>query len=382
MKRILVIASAKGFFTFEYLRNVVDFEKYHVDIANVDSVDSVIPSQYELFYKRNNINVLNYTIDLSPRFHKFKMLVNRSRNIRKLNIVKKYDIVHILYVSEEAVGVMLRRKHIKTICTVFGSDVLRAKKIKKPIIKYIFNKCDRITVATQYMNDFVLKTYGTKLQSKMYRVDFGNSNIEYVKGVLSENNGKENCRLFGLPEDKILVFVGYNGSPAHKHIETIKELEKMSDINRDRIHVVLHCAYALNDNYKQKLLQYANDSPISISLITDYLTGVDLIKFRSCCDIMTNLQPTDALSSSMLEYLALGSIVIKGNWLHYSELTSSNSFVISISDYDSLSATIDDIVERLPEYKKLTKCNYETAYKLCSWNYQGTKWKELIDELL
>lgn len=376
---MLIIGNASAFFTIEFIKNAIDLSKLSVDVVNIENSNVEMTKQQIEFYKSNDICVYDYRVLISRRHHFSKLLYSRIKNSLKMYIVRKYDIVNLHYITEEAVAVSLYAgKKTKIISTVYGSDVLRANSLKKKVLKYVFKKSSYITAATDYLKEYILNHYGKKLNEKIYKVDFGNTNIEYVKQVVSFENQNDNKSLFGFPLDKVIIFVGYNGNPAHRHIDILHTFEKLPKDIISKIYVVFHCSYALGDEYKNTLEYELNESVIEGRIVTDFLSGLDLIRFRNCGDIMLNLQATDVLSGSMLEYLAVGSVVIKGDWLHYPELDSKGAYILSIDSFESLNNTVIDIVMNYNSYRNRTDKNFDIVYSLISWEYQRPRWNKLL----
>ena len=112
----------------------------------------------------------------------------------------------------------------------------------------------------------------------------------------------------------------------------------------------------------------------------DFLVGKDLIEFRNCGDVLLNLQQTDVLSASMMENIALGNLVIKGEWLRYPDLEENNVKLINIESMDNLSSVIKDIVTEPALYHADMNINSDTAYKMISWTNHVPIWRSVIEE--
>ena len=378
MKNILIIGNANSIFVKDYIKHVIDFEEFHVDIIDIGDKREGIRESHLEYYKNNNIQIFNFRINIEGKFRKQRVIFSRIKNIIGLKKFRDYDIIHVHYITEEAIALPIFKPNSKIILTVYGSDVLRAKRYKQILLNKIFNYSDIITIATTNLRSFVLDHYKKSFANKIVMVDFGIESIELIKEVRKDYN-KAQCKIaFGLPTDKISIFVGYNGSPAQRHIEIVEQLEMLPTQIKERICLVLHCGYSLSESYKDSIIKCLNESSFQSKLITDYYSGTDLIKLRMCCDILLNLQPTDALSSSMLECLACGSIVIKGDWLQYDELEERGVNIVSIPKINCLNEIISEIISDPEVYFTKNKKNYDVVYNMISWNIQGDKWRALL----
>ena len=379
MKKILLIASASSRFTYEYISEVIPLKEYEVDIANIDKKGTEIKKDIKEYYRLNDITILDFSVNINNKFHKLRILLSRLNNFFRLRIVKKYDVIHVHYITEDSAAIpFFSKKRTKILITVYGSDILRAKKWKILLLRSVFNRATIVTIATDYLANRLIEFYGSEIRQKLRKCTFGTKNIEYVKLCLDKYSVNDCKRLYHIPTDKLVVFAGYNGSPAHRHIQILNLLDKLPDKIRNQLCLVFHCGYALADEYKNKLIASMKEHNISTFLITDFFTGEDLIKLRMCADVMLNLQPTDALSASMLESVAVGSIVIKGDWLIYPELEKKGVRMFSIKSMDELPEIIVDISKKKHYYEEQLKGNTKKIYEMLSWNYCKENWKKLL----
>lgn len=380
MKKILLIASASSRFTYEYISEVIPLKEYEVHIANIDRKGTGIKKDIKEYYKLNNITILDFSVKISSKFHKLCILLSRLSNIFRLRIAKKYDIIHIHYITEDSIAVpFFSKKVTKVLITVYGSDMLRAPKWKILLLRGVFKRATKVTVATDYVANKLLEFYGDDIKCKLRKCYFGTKNIEHVKLCLDKYSVHDCKQLYNIPTDKLTIFPGYNGSPAHRHIQILELLDGLPKQIRNQLCLVFHCGYALTDEYKNRLITSMKEHNILTFLITDYFTGEELIKLRMCADVMLNLQPTDALSASMLESIAVGSIVIKGDWLVYPELKRKEVMLLSIKRMDDLPELISDIIVKKHDYNDQLRGNAKKIYEMLSWNYCRNNWKKLLE---
>lgn len=381
MQKILMVAAANNFWTIEYIRGVIDFENASVDIADIGSADSSLTEAQKEYYAEKNINVLDFRIKVTGKLRKLNLLRQRIRNICKMRAVKKYDVVILHYVTEESLGALLfKPRNTKVIPYYHGSDLLRANRVKRKINKRVLKKCPCAVVTVKQMREYISSNYGEEAANKTKVLHFGVSNLDYLDAV---TNGftKEQCReRFGMPKDKTVIFVGYNGNPAHKHLQIIEELNKLPQEVKDGLYLACHCSYALQDSYRAELEKAIEASSIECGLFFDFLEGSDMMQFRNCGDIFLNLQPTDALSASMLENMALGNIAVKGDWLAYDELDDLDAYILSVPSIEALPDLIREILPKMEDYKTKCASNGRIIYDFLSWNGIREKWRDIISD--
>lgn len=269
-----------------------------------------------------------------------------------------YDIVHINGVSPFSfVAALFADKDARVVVSYWGSDLLRASKAGLVLMQPLLKRADIITVGSSYLKKRLCQLFPKQFCSKISIALFGTNVANHVHQFAVHHTREECKALFSLPIGKLCIFIGYSGSPAHQHVEIAHTLESLPESIRQKIALVFHCSYGLEDNYRSELKALVADSGIECFLITDFLSGDKLAALRMCADIMLNLQVTDSLSASMLESMEAGAIVIKGDWLVYPELEARAPFLLSIPSIKALPGLITNIVENTEHYRKQTERN-------------------------
>jgi hypothetical protein len=82
------------------------------------------------------------------------------------------------------------------------------------------------------------------------------------------------------------------------------------------------------------------------------------------------------MTSSMLEHLAAGSVVITGKWLPYGSLEEIGVYFIRINKVDDLKETLLEVIKHLDVHLELSKKNREIMLKLMSWETNKWSWYE------
>ena len=102
--------------------------------------------------------------------------------------------------------------------------------------------------------------------------------------------------------------------------------------------------------YIDEVVKEATDAGFSCKAVTSFLSYEKMAKYEECIDILISMQTTDQLSSSILENLYCGNIIVAGKWLPYEMLRDMGLFFVSFEDGEELKDVIEDIISRLDEY--------------------------------
>ena len=155
----------------------------------------------------------------------------------------------------------------------------------------------------------------------------------------------------------------------------------MSDADKQKIHLICHCGYPKlspeDEQYKQ-IKRAIENSGCTGSIITEFLTGEKLVRLRCCCDVMFNLQKTDAMSASMQENLAARGIVVVGEWLNYAALDDNGVYYNNISDFSEIKPKLEDIINNFDSYHEKTTENPQKIYSLLSWKPIKNDWLKAL----
>lgn len=377
---VLIIGNLNSKFVFEYVSEVLakNLTNTRIAIATFNKKLSDIDPLKKSFCEDNRIEI----ICLGEEISKKPVLLLPFRAIRrffKTRFCKKFDVIQMLFVHcIESVGCCFwAKKKSRIILSFFGSDLLRSSRRQLKMMRFSIKRANYITLGSNNMINAFQDRFSNTFNQKTKKIDFGSINAEHLKENVLKVDYPACKHRFNISETKISILCGYNGSRGQRHIEIIKSLSKLPASIKNKIELVFHLAYGCNDSYKNQIVEEARQSNISFVIVDEYLTGINLVEFRKSIDVMLNLQPTDALSNSMMESLFVGSIVIKGKWLDYPDLVEIGVFFLSIDSVDNLNEAIEKIVSNYSEYKGKTK-NNNRCYDLMSWNTYKAKWIELL----
>ena len=99
-----------------------------------------------------------------------------------------------------------------------------------------------------------------------------------------------------------------------------------------------------------------------------------MAEYALVSDIMVHVQTTDQLSSTMLEEMYAGSVVVAGSWLPYASLHNKGIFFLDTDSIDGLSGILEEVIVNIDEYKLKCKDNASLVYENSSWESVSGKW--------
>lgn len=375
-KKLLLLGSAASIYTKDYIDYVL-FDRYQIGIANTDS--SHVSVEYQDFYDSKGIKIYNIAGNAT----------HHNKIIRKLNLylgrllafflaIGFYDVIHVHYVGSYSDLLCFLPSSKKLILSIYGSDLLRANKRRMNFMKRIYIRADKITVATDYLKQYFLQAYrNLKLEFKITEADLGDKNLDFASEI-NKQFTREQCKAeCGVPIEKICVHIGYNGRSQQQHIEIIREMKKLPEKMKQQLYLIIPCGYSLTDHYCMQLEAELKNSDLEGKIDKTYYDGKALMIYRKTADYFINMQTTDVMSSSMIEYLSVGARMLQGGWLKYYELDNH----IKVYKADRIADLKIEFVKMFEENYEYTKEEVEFASHYLLWDDRKEAWVKMMDNL-
>lgn len=368
---ILYVADGNSIHSYRYLDKV---------LTNDNVVDLV-----SFYYKKSGIKDIS---DVNKYYIKpYKTIVGRIINgyllVREmLACKKKYDCMQVDYIS--IINLLFVKRLLiltpKLILTFYGSDLFRTKKVFSIWIRVFLNKAYKINLLSQGMLDYFHSVYGYKYDEKINLCDFGNSLIEPIDDV-QLSMGKIACKNYlGCESDSLLISIGYNAIKEQQHLKLIKALNSLDVADKNKkLTLVLHLYGKRNRAYINKIVRTIVNSGLKYIIIDRYLDDREMAILRVASDIFLYGQTTDALASSVIEYLYAGCVWIAPQWLDYRELEENGVSYIRYSSFKELPGAISKAmnVAISSEWEKNANNNKMVLFDMYSWRVVASKWNEI-----
>ena len=367
MKKVLIIGYANKYFRTEYVKNIKDNE-VSFDILTFEKC------------KQENIKLYGKIYECE-KFINLPKLSSISVYLKFLYIIlkiEKYDAIHIhsLKPIEIFFSSLLKLKSKKLISTIYGSDFYRVSNKDKNKMRKLFNKSDAITIASKKTIQDFNNYYNNQFSNKVHLIPFGNSMYDVIDSysIATEEINKMK-KEFNVPKDSFVITIGYNATKEQNHEKILKKIKKIESDLPKNYFLILPFGYG-NDDYKNKMIKIFNSYKLNGICLCDYLSVAEAAKLRVISDVMIQLQDTDVLSNSMLEYIYSDNIIITGSWLPYDEISK---YIIKIDSIEELDYQLINIIENFSDYKEKIKRSDRKKYiqKHYSWHEVKPKWKAL-----
>lgn len=290
-----------------------------------------------------------------------------------------YDAMQLLWIEKEWVYFhkLIRSKTKHLNLNIGGSDFYRAGKTERDYKKKLIECADQVIGQTaDTVKNFELY-YNEVTAGKLCCFPYGIEVLDFIN-VNKEQDKNKLKRKYHIPLNKIVITCGHNASQAHQHIEMIEAINQLPA----RIKKQIVCVFPMT--YPQDCDEYINFVDGSLKgtglehvILKDFMDFQDMAEYALISDIMIHVQTTDQLSSSMLEEMYAGSIVIAGSWLPYKALHKMGIYFLDVDTISDVTAVLEDVVANIEAYKEKCKGNRELIWKHSSWDEVASKWYAL-----
>ena len=288
-----------------------------------------------------------------------------------------YDAMQLLWIEQHWVYFyrLIGMKTRKLNLNVGGSDFYRAGSEEREFKRKIIEKADCITAETeQTIQDF--KTYYGAVAQKTGLLPFGIEVLDFIKGNAGTSCSSIKKKL-GFPADKLIVTCGHNANRAHQHIKIIEALGCLDEYIKKQLMLVFPMTYGQNEGYIKEVSDALEDKGIEYAILTKFMSFQEMAEYALVSDIMIHVQTTDQLSSTMLEEMYAGSIVIAGSWLPYQSLHEMGIYFLDVDTIPDVPETLQKVVLNIEIYKKKCARNKEIIWKHSAWDELAPKWHAL-----
>jgi len=337
-------------------------------------------------FDKNRANREEFFRFLKNSFHLSKVASNIKGLVEKVyvslvKLTNSYDIIHVNYVDIWALklATRLKKKNTKLIATYWGSDLMRVsdEELKKRW-KYL-KQFDLISTDSIDLENRFKEIYGddTKFKNAMPRICFGSEIAENIDELLEK--GYRQIMRKEIPDDKLVISIGYNAGKAQQHIKVLEALSKLSVEFKKKILIILQMTYQQPlDNYVQEVLEYSEKAGFETWQYTGYLSVNEVAQIRVATDIFINAQTTDAFCSTIKEYMYAGTTLVNAKWLEYKEMVE---WGLKSSSFDEF-GEIPEIIEKYKRENNDSIVNRNIIRDKFSWDACRIEWEKVYQSLL
>ena len=384
---VLLLGNSDSVFIRDFCTQVLHTEKINPAILT-----PALSVNYGKDYSSNAIREVSWPSSfLMSIQEKASVLLLRVMETRKLEkefgFKGKIDALHMHYVEPMHLIYFFKfwNQADKRVLTFWGSDLFSASKMTIKLLPYFLKHATSIVFMIQNQCDYFQKVFGHGYDDKVHIIDFGNSLLNVVDQSI-EKCGVEDCkRHFGLPTDKYIVHVGYNGFQAQQHLEILRGMSTLPAEMLCKIQLVFPVSYGQEEgfsSYQHKIETLMDESGMNYIFIDKYLQGEELAMFRRTCDIFLYGQKTDARSASPLEYIYAGAKFICPKWLadNYELLDEAGIRYYIYDDFEHLPNAVETCVKEMNlTAEKISAKSKKRIHDEISWDSLAEKWRRLYE---
>lgn len=377
--RVLIVGDAYSIHTYNFIKyTLLDIHVEDIIVWDLsENVDEVTKNEHDLFYKTNCINVVRKETDGQDKFYDLKKGFER---IKEFGI---YDVCHLHFLGYEAVtiGLLVRKICGKLISNYWGSDWLRADDSLKQYQKYLLEVSDYIVTDSLQIYKQVNEHYQQRFKEKLKYIRFKMPVISKIQSSDFSADIRNNfIEKYHIPSDKIVVTCGYGASKAHNHRGIIKAIKNIPITNRRKLFVIIPMTYGKEAEYLREVKQDLEDIEIDFTVIEDYLSFTEVALLRLATDIFINVEPTDAYSSTMIEYSYCKKVVIIGKWLDYSELEKQGAYYEKVERIEDITRVLEKCIKNFDDIKKMFMNNKQATEKFQTDYDRNELWEDIYGE--
>lgn len=295
-----------------------------------------------------------------------------------LNGLPEYDVFQLLWIENTWVYFrdIIREKCRRLNLGVGGSDLYRSRKTERIYKKLLIEMADHISAQTDATISAFLEVYPFTA-GKIRWVNYGIEALEYMEQEC-QLKAQERRRKLDISDDVTVVMCGYNASQAHRHVDLIDALAGMEESVKENIMLLLPMTYPNGqEEYMEEVKRHLGGCGIPYRILTKYMNVQDMAEIEMMSDVLITVQTTDQLSSTMLEIMYAGKVVIAGSWLPYEDLREKGIFFVSVDEIPDLAKAVTEVVTDYRTFQGRCLSNRKIVYEMSSWNTASPRWRRL-----
>lgn len=300
----------------------------------------------------------------------------------ELKKLGRFDVCHLfsLKYSITTMGILMRPYCDILISNYWGSDWLRAGQTMKGYQEKLLKVSDYIVTDSLQIYEQVDEYFKKNFSDKMRYIRYKLPVIEELKNWEQlEAEKKEMARKFGILESQLVVTCGYSSWRSHKQLMVIDTIKKIPREIRKKIFVLIPAGYGYD---KQNIADIKNslaDIGTGHYVVEEFMEFKEVAALRSLTDIFINMQPTDAYSSTILEYSYCKKAVFCNASLDYSKLEAQGAYYEKINDFEQLEELLIQYINNYDENRAKFDNNRIAVEKFQGDTANNKIWEELYD---
>ena len=383
---LLLVGDASSIFFVKYVESLKKILDVHVTVYS--------PFPDKRWYKEYPYDEVLFDNFCNTKIGKFRFLwpfVFRYKFHKYLKERgERFDIMHFHWLIESWTLNTSEYHHYanKVGCTFWGGE-LESQKLLFSHKLYLYKLGNLLNVSdfgigsTAKSNTLVQSRYPEFV--KKCRLGIYGSSIVDALTTMSETR-KDACTFFSIPEDKITVMLGYSGKIIHRHCEIIEILKsnKKFDIIKDKIHFVVNMTRGSWPEYTERVNEALKQTGCSYTFIKNqYMTDKDVALLRKATMLLFQVTDFDEISTSIVEALSAGTLMIAGNWYpNYKVLREYGFKWLEVSSIENAVNVFYEVFDNMSRYNEILNNNQLVGIEYFSWAKCIRPWANLYQEIM
>lgn len=380
-RRILILGDPNSIFVKCFIENVLLDKNIKVFLT----CNRRSRFKYEDFYLKNNVKFIELYAgnNLFFRTPYFGEPIQFYFNIKRICKNNKFDSMIIHYMGNNRtlffLGKFIKRIAKSVVCVFWGTDILGTDKKDIKLLGPILDNAKYINLSTLEMRLKFKEIFNEKYNEKISSCLFGNAIIKYMDLVLDKKNIEKFRAKYKIPSESIVVSIGYNSSERQQHLKVLGEIKKIDEETKEKICLLFHFGYGHGSKlYCDSVIDLAKKTGCEVIVIEEFLDEQETAEIRLITDVFVHAQISDALSSSLLEYLYSGTLVINPTWIRYNEWEEVGMDYVKYNTFGELSGILEEVLhsntlERKIHNREIINSNY-------SWEVVAKRWKNILND--
>ncbi len=383
--RILILGLIYSQWTVHFVETCLLNKKHEVWM--VKRKNNKQDNKYVELYQQMGIHFIDCTeADMEVRDGRrnkdyIKVIKGHISQIRTIRKFGPFDIINLHYIGYDDIvyaPILKILTKSKLVFSYWGSDLFRAGD-RRLFFRGLFARCaDYITFDNKDLQKKFKKVYkwANKVPSEV--VLFGLPVLDNIREKYKKCSSSDIRKKWNIPDDKIVIAVGYNGHPEQQHINVLKVIRELDSNDKKKIFLLLQMTYGGSKEYQRCVLETAKKTGCEYMGIQYFLSNDEVTDLRILTDIYINAQTTDAFSGSVCENLFAGTKLLNARWLRYQEFKEYNFKFWEFNRIEDIGQMIKTAMEQEIDCSE----NSELIWQLRSWEFCEPKWEKVFQKLV
>ena len=301
--------------------------------------------------------------------------LRRSINNYKLS---GYSIVSIQYVdSLYAFNLnQIKKTGLKLVLSPWGSDVHKASRLDKLLLKSVYKKADFVTILTEDFGKDIIKPYKVPKDKCVY-LDYGSDPLDTIIDNLEKVSKRDAKIQLGIDPESTTIVCGTNSAVSQRHCQIIDSL--ISVRNQLPVNITLMVMLGRSKDYDKEVIDKLKKSNINYLCFERRLSEWEMFLWRRASDYLIHGQVSDSNSVSIQEAMLCDTTIINGQWLRYPHHEKFGTPYFLFNSFSDLGSVVIRAIGG--EKTALISDELKTEIKKMAWSNMIKQWDEFFNSI-